>query len=99
MTSYKLIFISLILVTINFAGVSNAKAIDTNLSHGWQFSMDLKHISIEENKSIDQNGVTINNFIVKNDVINQRRRSSHQYLLPKYRFLTILQCQIIFINS
>ena len=57
----------MILAAIAFGGASNASAIDTELSHGWQFSMNLSHVSVEKNKSIDQNGTKINIFIVKND--------------------------------
>ncbi len=78
MTAHKLIFIALILAAISFAGISNVCAIDTKLSHGWQFSIVLNNVSIEENKSIDQNGKTINNFIVKND----RNQSGKAVILP-----------------
>jgi hypothetical protein len=67
MISYKIIFVGLILAAITFEGASNASAIDTELSHGWQFSMNLSHVSVEKNTSIDQNGTKINVFIVKND--------------------------------
>ena len=78
MISHKLIFMALIFAAISFAGVSNACAVDTKLSHGWQFSMDLNYVSIEENKSIDQNGKAINNFIVKND----RNQSEKAVIIP-----------------
>ncbi len=65
--THKLIFIALILAAISFVGVFDASAIDTKLSHGWQFSIDMKNVSIEENKSINQNGKTTNNFVLKSD--------------------------------
>ena len=77
MISYKMIFIVLILATITFEGVSNANAIDSELSDGWQFSMDLNHFSIEINKSIDENRTKskINDFIVKNDYDQMKKAS------------------------
>ncbi len=66
----------MILATINFGCTSNSIAIDTELSHGWQFSMNLNHVSIETNKSIDQDGTKSKtfNFIVIND-LNQTERA------------------------
>ena len=67
MISYKIIVAGLIFAAITFGDASNASAIDTELFHGWQFSMNLSHVSAEKNTSIDQNGIKINVFIVKND--------------------------------
>jgi hypothetical protein len=57
----------MILAAITFGAASYANPIDTELDHDWQFSMNLKYVSIEKNKSIDQNGNAFRNFIVKND--------------------------------
>ncbi|MCJ7444432.1 MAG: hypothetical protein MUO26_07880 [Methanotrichaceae archaeon] len=69
MIPYRIILVALISTTITFVNASNANAIDSELSDGWQFSMDMNHFSIETNKSIDQNDTKskTNDFIVKND--------------------------------
>ena len=69
MVPYKIILVALISMTIIFVNASNSIAIDSNLSDGWQFSMDMNRFSIT-NKSIDQNDTKskINDFIVKNDL-------------------------------
>jgi len=76
MISYTIIVAGLILATIAFESASDANAIDSELSHGWQFSMDLNHFSIAINKSIDKNGTKskIYDFIVKNDY-NQMKKA------------------------
>jgi hypothetical protein len=66
---YRIILVALISTTITFVIAPNSNAIDSELSDGWQFSMDMNHFSIETNKSVDQNDTKLktNAFIVKTD--------------------------------
>jgi hypothetical protein len=72
---YRIILVALISASITFVNVSNASALDSELSDGWQFSIDINGFSIEANKSIDQNESKskTNDFIVLNNNNPQKK--------------------------